>query len=229
MYERIVKAMKDRAAAESAAEAAIQAVEQKQMDAQRDVFIGLLRSHERPGMERVIRWLTEESDFFSAPASTRFHGNYPGGLAEHSLNVFRIALRLRDQLRELAPEKADISDESIAIAALLHDICKANVYTKEVRKRLVDGRWTEVEAYGVDYSEMPVGHGEKSVIRLLRLGLEMTDDEILAIRWHMAAWYLSFQSAEEKSHYGEAKDRCPLLTLIQSADELAANFLEEVR
>jgi len=229
MYERIAKAMKEKAAAKAAAEALELTEEQKQLDAQRDVFIGLLRSLERPGMERVIQWLTEESDFFSAPASTRFHGNYPGGLAEHSLNVYRIALRLRDQLRELAPEKADISDESIAIAALLHDICKANVYTKEVRKRLVDGRWMEVEAYGVDYSELPVGHGEKSVIRLLRLGLEMTDDEILAMRWHMAAWYLSFQSAEEKGQYGEAKEQCPLLSLIQLADELAANFLEEVR
>lgn len=195
----------------------------------RTTIISVLRQTEREGMERVIRWLTEESDFFRAPASTRFHGNYEGGLAEHSLNVYNVALRLRDQLRQLAPEKADISDESIAIAALLHDVCKANVYTHSTRRQLINGFWKDVPAYTVDYSELPVGHGEKSVVRLLRLGLNLTDEEILAIRWHMSAWYLAFQSTEEKSQYGMAKDLCPLVSLIQSADELAANFLEETR
>lgn len=81
----------------------------------------------------------------------------------------------------------------------------------------------------VDYSEFPLGHGEKSVIRLLRLGLALTDDEIMAIRWHMSAWDLPFQSPEAHNNLGEAKERCPLLTIIQAADGLAYHALEEKR
>ena len=112
-------------------------------------------------------------------------------------------------------------------AALLHDICKANIYVKITKYRKdQNNAWETYDTYGVDYSEFPVGHGEKSVIRLLQLGLHLTDDEILAIRWHMTAWELPFQSGEAKAYLNAAKNKCPLLTIIQTADGLASAILE---
>ncbi|MBO7258577.1 MAG: HD domain-containing protein [Paludibacteraceae bacterium] len=191
-------------------------------------IIELLRSTNRKGMENVITWLSEKSDFFTAPASTMFHGNYNGGLAEHSLNVSELSLDLRDMLVARKPElKEVLSEESIIIAALLHDICKANIYKSVVKKRQnAAGYWEEYNAFTVDYAEFPMGHGEKSVIRLLQLGLQLTDDEMLAIRWHMTAWELPFQSAEAKAYLNAAKNKCPLLTIIQTADGLASAILE---
>ena len=88
------------------------------------------------------------------------------------------------------------------------------------------GRWESYRGYEVDYSDLPVGHGEKSVIMLLRWGLRMTDDEILAIRWHMDAWDVSFQSSEAKSNISTAKGMCPLLSVVKAADGLASFILE---
>lgn len=190
-------------------------------------FIELLRSTKREGIDYVIEDL-ENLGFFKAPASTKFHLNHEGGLAEHSLNVCKNALELRemyikkdDSLREALPK------ESVIIASLLHDVCKSDIYkpcTKKQKDRF--GMWVEVPGYEVDYSNFPMGHGEKSVIMLLLSGLEMTDDEMLAIRWHMTAWDLPFQSADIKGNYNTAKDRCPLLSILQAADGLASNIDE---
>ena len=190
-------------------------------------FLQLLRSTNRQGMENVIQWL-EESDFFIAPASTIFHGNYEGGLLEHSMNVAIMAHDVHEMLCRRKPELAQqVSRDNIVIAALLHDICKANVYQKTTKYRKdAKNNWETYDTYGVDYSEFPVGHGEKSVIRLLQLGLQLTNDEILAIRWHMAAWELPFQSGEAKAYLNAAKNKCPLLSIIQTADGLASAILE---
>lgn len=192
-------------------------------------IIELLRSTNRKGMENVITWLSEKSDFFTAPASTMFHGNYNGGLAEHSLNVCELSLDLRDMLLARKPElKEVLSEESIIIAALLHDICKANIYKSVVKKRQnAAGYWEEYNAFTVDYAEFPMGHGEKSVIRLLQLGLQLTDAEMLAIRWHMTSWDLAFQDASSKANLNIAMEMCPLLTVIKSADGLASKLFEE--
>ena len=193
----------------------------------KEKFIRLLRSTNRAGIENVISWL-EQSDFFVAPASTVFHGNYEGGLAEHSYEVALTAKDLRDMLIKRKPEiEQQVSRESIIIAALLHDVCKTNIYKKTTKYRKNDyNQWETYEAYIVDYSELPVGHGEKSVIRLLRLGLEMTDDEILAIRWHMSAWDMPFQSVEAKGNLFVAKEKSPLLSIIQAADELTSALID---
>ena len=90
---------------------------------------------------------------------------------------------------------------------------------------MTDGDET-YDTYTTNYSDFPVGHGEKSVIRLLQLGLQLTDDEIQAIRWHMTAWELPFQSGEAKSYLNAAKNKCQLLTIIQTADGLASAILE---
>ncbi len=193
-------------------------------------IIELLKSTERERIDRVIDYLENRSDFFVAPASTAFHGNYVGGLAEHSFNVYNVAMKVKAAMVEMKPELADrIPDESIAIVALLHDLCKTNVYKIERKNRKVNGVWVEMDAYGVDYSKFPLGHGEKSVIMLLSLGFALTRDEMLAIRWHMAAWELAFQSAEAKANLNVAREQCPLLAVLQAADGLASALLEETR
>ncbi|MBQ0061231.1 MAG: HD domain-containing protein [Bacteroidales bacterium] len=189
-------------------------------------FKDLLLSTKREECDYVIEQL-EELGFFKAPASTKFHLNYEGGLVEHSVNVCKVALKVReamiamdDSLRELLPM------DSVIIAALLHDVCKADIYKPAIKKEKRMGIWTEVPGFDIDYTNFPLGHGEKSVIMLLRWGFELTDDEIMAIRWHMSAWDLPFQSADIKGNLNKAKDICPLLTLIQSADGLASSLIE---
>ena len=187
-----------------------------------------LRATGRKGIEDVIKQLYKDHGFFEAPASSAFHLNEPGGLVQHSINVYQTALRVRDLVVEAKPELAErLTDESIAIVALLHDVCKSDVYKiKEKYRKDAQGRWETYRGYDVDYSDFPMGHGEKSVIMLLRMGLELTDDEMMAIRWHMSAWDLAFQSAEEKSSLNAARERCPLLTVLQAADQISAGILE---
>lgn len=94
----------------------------------KDQILDLLDKTDRQGIDEVMDWL-KGSGFFEAPASTQFHGNYEGGLAEHSLNVYTAAMQLRKTAVTLRPELADeLPEDSIAIAALLHDICKADIY-----------------------------------------------------------------------------------------------------
>lgn len=193
----------------------------------KEEFVSLLKSTNRDGVDYVIEDL-EKLGFFSAPASSKFHLNHECGLLEHSLNVCNMAL----DLREVAVKHNDdlrnrLSRESVIIASLLHDVCKADIY-KPVMKRKKNemGLYEDVPGYDLDYSNFPMGHGEKSVMMLLLSGLEMSDDEMLAIRWHMNAWDMPFQSADIKGNYNKAKEICPLLSLIQAADGLASNLLE---
>lgn len=191
----------------------------------KDKFSELLRSTARQGVEEVLAGL-EKLGFFSAPASTRFHGCEPGGLVAHSLAVCDQALALREMEIAKRPELAErLPIASVIIAALLHDVCKAEVY-KEVEKFRKDknNQWEKYKTYGVDYSDLPLGHGEKSVIRLLRLGLELTDDEMLAIRWHMQGFDLS-DSAEARANYTSACAKAPLVTVIMAADLLASHVV----
>lgn len=201
----------------------------------KEEIISILRATNRPNINNVIAFLEtggkeakSSFNFFTAPASTTFHGNYEGGLAEHSLNVYKVAKKLKNIMVELNHKlEFQLSDESIAIAALLHDINKIDIYIPEFKNfKNEDGFWEKKKGYRVDYSYLPFGHGEKSVIMLLWLGLKLTRDEMLAIRWHMTAWELAFQSAEAKSNLNAAKEQCPLLTVLQAADGLASALLE---
>ena len=191
-------------------------------------FIEKLLSTKRDGMENVIKHL-ERLGFFVAPASTKFHLNVKGGLMLHSWNVCNTALMLREQMILIKPELAEkLPVESVIIASLLHDVCKSNIYKDAILNRKNDqGYWEKVPGYEVDYSSLPLGHGEKSVIMLLTLGLKLTRDEMLAIRWHMTAWDLAFHSPEQKSNLQIAKETAPLCTIIQSADGLSSALLEE--
>ena len=191
-------------------------------------FIERLLSTKREGMENVIKHLARLG-FFTAPASTKFHLNVKGGLMQHSWNVCNTALMLREQMIQMKPELAEkLPVESVIIASLLHDVCKSDIYKDAILNRKNDqGYWEKVPGYEVDYSSLPLGHGEKSVIMLLTLGLKMTRDEMLAIRWHMTAWELAFHSPEQKSNLQMARDTAPLCTIVQAADGLSSSLLEE--
>ena len=193
----------------------------------KEEFCRLLRSTNREGVEYVIEDL-EKLGFFEAPASTRFHLCNRGGLVEHSLNVCKAALELLPIMHRMRPDlKDDLREDSVILCSLLHDVNKAEIYKPVVKKRKnAMGVWEDFASYDVDFSNFPMGHGEKSVIVLLLSGLQLRDSEMLAIRWHMAAWDLAFQSPEAKSNINAARDRYPLCGLIQCADTLAANILE---
>ena len=166
--------------------------------------------------------------FYEAPASSGFHLNEPGGLVQHSLNVYTIAEQLKPIIVGLKPEVEPLlPEDSIKLATLLHDVCKSDIYKIGQKYRKDNnGRWETYDAYNVDYHAFPLGHGEKSVIMLLRFGLQLSLDEMLAIRWHMSPWDLAFQSSEAKSSLNAAKERCPLLSLLLAADGLSAGIIE---
>ncbi|MDE5649877.1 MAG: HD domain-containing protein [Duncaniella sp.] len=197
------------------------------MKEKRERFCSLLRSTGRENIEYVIEDLGSYG-FFEAPASVRNHFNHPGGLLEHSLNVYDMAMTLREGIIKLRPDmEAQLPVNSVIIAALLHDTCKSNIYRRVTRKRKNEiGVWEETQEYEVDYSGLPIGHGEKSVVMLLRMGLDLEDEEILAIRWHMGAWDVDRHSIEEEKSYRESQKQSPLVALIHSADTLAAQILE---
>lgn len=194
----------------------------------KETILDLLDKTDRQGIDEVMSWLTT-SGFFEVPASTNFHGNYEGGLAEHSFNVYTAAMRLRSTALSLNPSLEDqLPEDSVVLASLLHDVCKSDIYKTTVKSRKNSfGSWEKYDGYEVDYSNFPLGHGEKSVIILLRLGLDLTDAEIAAIRWHMTAWDLPFQSADAKGNLNTARDKYPLCALIQLADGFASSLMEE--
>jgi len=176
-------------------------------------FLAILteKAGNRPGVNNLIAFL-EQSDFFTAPASTKYHENYEGGLCEHSLVVYdKLVL-----LNTILPEKARMSDETVAICALLHDICKTGFYTAGTRnvKNEVTGQWEKVPVYNIADS-FPVGHGEKSVIMLMRY-IPLTDEELYAIRWHMGA----FDESVKGGSYaiGNAYEACPSAVNLSIAD-----------
>jgi len=126
---------------------------------------------------------------------------------EHSLKVYDMAIALRESIIKMRPDmEAQLPLASVAIATLLHDVCKADIYRKVQRARKNEiGIYEKFEEYTVDYNNFPVGHGEKSVIMLLRSGLDLEDEEIFAIRWHMGAWELAQQSIEQERSYRTAQ------------------------
>lgn len=140
----------------------------------------------RPGADKLLAWL-ETTDFFEAPASTRFHLSRPGGLVEHSVHVYERLRALFIAEKERADLCAGITsqeEETIAICGLLHDVCKANFYTVEMRNRKNEqGQWEKYPFYVVN-DQLPYGHGEKSVY-IISSFMKLSREEAMAIRWHM--------------------------------------------
>lgn len=151
----------------------------------REEFIRIFKENiTREGSERLLDWL-KKSDFFVAPASTRFHSSTEGGLCEHSVKAYYRFMQNVEMEYEGDWENV-ISPESVAIIALLHDVCKVDMYKVEYRNVKKDGVWESVPYYTVD-DKLPYGHGEKSVY-ILSSFLRLTREEAMAINWHMGAF-----------------------------------------
>lgn len=193
-------------------------VEIANLDDLKKRFVEICATINRPGMEDLMAWL-ERSDFYTAPASTRFHGNYTGGLLEHSLNVYDKLSGFVARYPEL-----EISPETVAVTALFHDLTKVNYYTVSSRnvKDDVTGAWHKEPFYKTE-DRLPLGHGEKSVI-ILQSFIKLTRDEIVAIRWHMG----SFDCAVKGGDYGmgNAFETYPLAVMTHLAD-MEATYLVE--
>ncbi len=174
----------------------------------------------REGSDKLLEYL-EKSDFFTAPASTRFHGCYPGGLVEHSLNVYDCLKDYMSRPRVKELYNVEASEESIAIVALLHDLCKVNCYKPGSRNvKGADGVWQQVPSY--DYIDnLPYGHGEKSVY-IINGFLRLSRDEAFAIRFHMG-----FSGIEDKRMISNAMEKFPLSLALVTADMEATFFLEK--
>lgn len=188
----------------------------------------ILLSFNREGMDKVIEYL-QNSDFTYAPSSTKFHSNYHGGLMDHSIMVMSTAIKLRDAMLDIKPElEQRIPVESVVISSLLHDICKIGFYVaKEKWKKDENDRWMSYTGYDVN-DTFPIGHGEKSVIILQELGLKLTIEEMLAIRYHMGLWTTTVDCGDTSRAYFRAVEMCPLLCIIQNADFMSSNMLEYI-
>ena len=187
----------------------------------KEEFIQIYRdSIRREGADALLDYLEHKSDFFTAPASARYHGAWPGGLCEHSVNVYRClaAYLERERVQELYG--LEYSAESIALVALLHDVCKTGCYKAGTRNvKGPDGRWQAVPTFYYEDS-LPYGHGEKSVY-ILSGFLRLTREEAMAIRWHMG-----FSGDEDKRLVGQALQQYPLAFALSVADMEATYFLE---
>ena len=164
--------------------------------------------------------------FFEAPASASNHLAEAGGLCQHSLNVYDQAMAIRKAQISLGCDPKRIPEDSVAIVSLFHDVCKAEIYSPKEKFRKDDkGKWERYQGWEKDCSLYPLGHGEKSVMRLLRWGVDLDLAEMCAIRWHMAAWDLP-ESKEAKDNFSAACQQFPLLPLLIAADELATRITE---
>lgn len=173
----------------------------------------------RSGIENLVQWLKTETDFFTAPASTVFHGNYKGGLLEHTINVLEFALHNFSYIVNKKPE-LEYLKESIIISALFHDVAKINQY-KESEKWVKDNKnqWKAYRGYEVD-DKFPFGHGEKSVY-LISKYISLTDTEALAIRFHHGSFEIGTTiPGPLKYSYDKAIEN-PLVKLIHASDLLA--------
>ena len=172
----------------------------------------------REGADKLLDFLLNGSDFFTAPASTRYHGAHEGGLVEHSLNVYDCLADMVERLKDRYG--IEYSDESIAIAGLLHDICKVNFYKTSYRNvKDETGRWQSVPYYTIE-DTLPYGHGEKSAY-IVSAYMRLTRDEAFAIRYHMG-----FSGTEDPGNVGRALEMFPLAYATCCADMEAAFLLE---
>ena len=174
----------------------------------------------REGADALLDYLEHKSDFFTAPASAKYHGAYEGGLCEHSLNVYHCLTEYlaRERVQELYG--VEVSAESAAVAALLHDLCKIGCYRQGTRNvKGPDGKWQAVPTFYYE-DKLPYGHGEKSVY-IISGFMKLRREEAMAIRWHMG-----FSGEEDKRLVGQAFQQYPLAFALSVADMEATYFLE---
>jgi len=194
---------------------------EKTIEELKQEFINVYNENiKRDGADKLLEYLLSSSDFFTAPASGRRHSSFEGGLVMHSLNVYyRFKKNIIAEFGENYGEI--ISDESIAIIALLHDLCKVNTYTVDYRNQKVDGQWIQVPYYAYNNS-LPYGHGEKSVY-IASGFMRLTREEAMAINWHMGGFDPRTSATSDLS---DAYTRFPTAVLFHMAD-LGATYLDE--
>ena len=165
----------------------------------------------RDGIENLLNFL-EKTDFYTAPASTKYHNAFEGGLLRHSLNVY-------EALKELTNGKWE--ESTIRIVGLLHDICKINMYKVDYRnKKDETGQWIKEPFYTTD-DIMPLGHGEKSIM-LISEFIKLSKEELYAIRWHMGG----YEPKENYAYISKAYEKYPLAVYTHMADLMATYILE---
>ena len=193
-------------------------MDKEQIEQNKSTFLMLARDDiKRDGIEALLAWL-EASDFFTAPASTRFHLSEEGGLCAHSINVYERLVRLC----EAEWGEDGFNRESVAIVGLFHDLCKTNIYKVEMRNVKENGEWVQKPYFTVDDS-LPYGHGEKSVYMLSGF-MKLTREEAMAINWHMGGFDLRVQAGSYD--YSKAYNKYPLALMVHLAD-MQATFLDE--
>lgn len=174
------------------------------------------RNIHRTGSAELLAWL-QGTDFFVAPASTKYHCACLGGLVQHSVSVYRV-------MREKHFDPDEDSEESFAVCALLHDICKAQFYKKSMRnfKNEETGQWEKRPYYTID-DAFPYGHGEKSVFLIERF-MRLKTSEAVAIRWHMGG----FDDAAKGGCFAisQAYEKYPLAVKLHLAD-FESTYLRE--
>lgn len=186
----------------------------------KEQFIKIMEQVERPGVDKLLDWL-EGTDFYSAPASTRFHGSYPGGLVYHTLNVVY-------ELRELVKfyEVEGIPKESIIIVALAHDFCKINTYEETMvnvpPQRSKTAKWEQQLGYKKN-EPLKLGHGAKS-LSILQDFITLEDYEKEAIFWHMGAYDTSVLSSIHDLY--DVFEENKLAFLLHLADMVATYITE---
>ncbi|MDD3126833.1 MAG: HD domain-containing protein [Candidatus Izemoplasmatales bacterium] len=176
---------------------------------------------QREGADELLKYLLSSgSDFFTAPASTRFHLAYEGGLVEHSLNVYQCLKDYLNRSKVRTEYQMIFSDETIAIVSLLHDLCKLNIYQKSIRNvKDKTGAWIQVPSYEYN-DQLPYGHGEKSVY-IISGFMKLTREEAFAIRYHMG-----FSDTENKQNVSNAFEQFPLALALSFADMEATYLIE---
>ncbi len=189
----------------------------------KEQFLDIYRTNiVRPGANKLLEYmLSDQSDFFTAPSSTRFHGSYEGGLVEHSVNVYRCLKDYLERSRVKDLYGMKYSEETIAISSLLHDLCKMNFYTVDYRNAKNDkGVWEKVPYYTIN-DTIPYGHGEKSVYMISGF-MKLSREEAFAIRYHMG-----FSGVEDKNCIGKAFEMYPLALALSIADMEATFYMEK--
>lgn len=190
---------------------------------EKEQFLSTLREKvRRDGVEDLVSYL-EKSDFFTAPASSKFHSSYAGGLADHSYNVYLRLVKIAGEEAEKGKAPA-YSEDTLALCGLMHDLCKANTYKIDYRNAKEDGVWVKKPFYAID-EKFPFGHGEKSVY-LLQNFIKLTAEEALAIDWHMGG----FDQRVKGGSFAVSSvyEKSPLAAMLHAAD-LLATYLDEER
>ena len=192
----------------------------EELEEQKEMILDLLRSTERDGIDKLADYLSDSTDFFTAPASTRFHNNFSGGLAQHCLNVY-------ENFKSLLEIKGvEMSEDSIIICALLHDLCKCNTYVVETRNRKNEqGQWEKYNIWATNKDvDIPLPHSSRS-IAIIRKFIKLSIKEELTIFYHMGPY--GGEDYEYRNLLKAANEKYPQTVLFYVADTIASYLDEE--